>query len=196
MTNIGNPWPKLTMGFTNTLSYKNFDLSILITGTYGNDIYNYIAFATSNPNNINLSRNLMQGEMNYAKITTDASGNPIVSNSNTSVPRLTSSQIASDNNYGKNSSLYVEDGSYLKLKNVSLSYSIPTKVLNYSRVIKGLKATIGAQNLYTLTHYKGYDPEVGAYVGMGSSNSNQAIGIDFGRYPLTRMYTATVSVNF
>lgn len=196
MTNIGNPWPKLTMGFTNTLSYKNFDLSILITGSYGNDVYNYVAYATSNPNNIYLSRNLLLREMNYAKITTDANGSPIVSNSNTNIPRLTSSQIASENNYGKNSSLYVEDGSYLKLKNVSLSYSIPAKILGYSRVIKGLKATVGAQNLYTLTHYTGYDPEVGAYVGMGSSNSNQAIGIDFGRYPLTRMYTATVSVNF
>jgi hypothetical protein len=90
----------------------------------------------------------------------------------------------------------VEDGSYLKLKNVSLSYNVPDKYLGYTKVIKGLKATIGVQNLYTLTHYKGYDPEVGAYVGTGSSGSNQAIGIDFGRYPLAPMYTATISVNF
>ena len=55
ITNIGNPWPKLTVGFTNTFSYKGFELSILITGTYGNDVYNYIAAANSNPNNINLA---------------------------------------------------------------------------------------------------------------------------------------------
>lgn len=195
MTNIGNPWPKFTAGFTNTFSFKGFDISILITGTYGNDIYNYIASASSNPNNINLSRNLLVTALDYAKITTSG-GNPVLSNPGTNVARVSNDQIANDNNYGKISTRYVEDGSYLRLKNVSLSYNIPTKVLGYTRVIKGLRATVGAQNIYTLTHYKGFDPEVGSYVGTGSSSANQAIGIDFGRYPLTPMYTATVSVNF
>jgi len=63
-------------------------------------------------------------------------------------------------------------------------------------VVKGLRAIIGVQNLYTFTSYKGYDPEVGAYVGTGASGSNQAIGIDFGRYPMTPMFTTTISVNF
>ncbi len=196
MTNIGNPWPKLTAGFTNTFSYKGFDLSILIIGTYGNDIYNFIAAANSNPNNINLSRNLLIEAMNYAKLTTDASGNPILANPGTNVPRITNNPVSSDNNYGKITDRFVEDGSYLRLKNVSLSYNVPVKYLGYTKIIKGLRVTIGAQNLYTLTHYKGFDPEVGAYVGTGSSSSNQAIGIDFGRYPLTRMYNAAVSVNF
>jgi TonB-linked SusC/RagA family outer membrane protein len=195
MTNIGNPWPKLVAGFTNTFSYRGIDLSILITGTYGNDIYNYIAYEASNPNNINLSRNLLIDAMQYAKVTTNG-GNPVLSNPGTSIPRMSNNQISNDNNYGKNTTRFVEDGSYLRLKNVSLSYSLPSKLLGYTKVIKGLKATISAQNLVTLTHYKGYDPEVGAYVGTGSSGDNQAIGIDFGRYPLTRMYTATISVNF
>jgi TonB-linked SusC/RagA family outer membrane protein len=195
MTNIGNPWPRLIGGFTNTFSFKGFDLSILITGTYGNDIYNYIAYEASNPNNINLSRNLLVKAMEYAKVTTNA-GNPVLSNPGTTVPRMSNNTVANDNNYGKTTSRFVEDGSYLKLKNVSLSYNIPDRFLGYTKVIKGLRATIGAQNLYTLTHYKGYDPEVGAYVGTGSSGSNQAIGIDFGRYPLAPMYTATISVNF
>ncbi len=195
MTNIGNPWPKLTAGFTNTFSYKSFDLSILIIGTDGNDIYNYIAFEASNPNNINLSRNLLIKAMDYAKLTT-SNGAPMLSNPGTTVPRMSSNQIANDNNYGKITNRFVEDGSYLRLKNVSLSYNIPAKYLGYTKVIKGFKATVGAQNVYTLTHYKGYDPEIGAYVGTGSSGSNQAIGIDFGRYPLTPMYTATISVNF
>jgi TonB-dependent starch-binding outer membrane protein SusC len=134
--------------------------------------------------------------MNYAKITTDANGNAILANPGTTVPRISNNQVASDNNYGRISSLYVEDGSYLRLKNVSLSYNLPAKYLGYTKVIKGLKATIGAQNVFTLTHYKGYDPEIGAYVGTGSSSANQAIGIDFGRYPLTRMYNATISANF
>ena len=67
MTNIGNPWPKLTGGFTNTFSYKGFDLSILITGTYGNDIYNYIASTEHNPNNVNLSRNFFADAMELCK---------------------------------------------------------------------------------------------------------------------------------
>jgi hypothetical protein len=196
ITNIGNPWPKLTAGFTNSFSYKGFDLSILITGVYGNDVFNYVAMANSNPNNIYLSRNLLVAGMEYAKIETDGSGNPTLVNPGTEVPRITNNTVANENNHGKISNRFVEDGSYLRLKNISLSYNFPARWLGYTKVIKGLKATIGAQNLYTLTHYKGYDPEIGAYVGQGSSAGNQAIGIDFGRYPLTPMYTAAVSVNF
>lgn len=196
MTNIGNPWPKLTAGLTNSFSYKGFDLSVLIIGTYGNDIYNYIASEASNPNNINLSRNLLTASMDYAKVSMDGNGKPFLTNAGTTIPRMSSNSVANDNNYGKITNRFVEDGSYLRLKNVTLSYNVPFKYLNYTKVIKGLRATIGAQNLFTITKYKGYDPEVGAYIGTGSSSSNQAIGIDFGRYPLTRMYTATISVDF
>jgi hypothetical protein len=196
VTNIGNPWPKLTGGLSNTFSFKGFDLSILITGTYGNDIYNYIASEASNPNNINLSRNLLVASMDYARLTTNSSGFPALVNPETSIPRMSNNQIANENNYSRITTRFVEDGSYLRLKNISLSYNVPTRVIGYAKVIKGLKATIGAQNIATITGYKGYDPEVGAYVGQGSSSQNQAIGIDFGRYPLTPMYTATISVNF
>jgi TonB-dependent starch-binding outer membrane protein SusC len=200
MTFIGNPWPKLTGGFTNSFSYKNFDVSILITGTYGNDVYNYIAQEASNPNNINLSRNLFIEAMNYAKLTTDNNGNVVLSNPGTMVPRMSTNPVSSENNFGKNTSRFVEDGSYLRLKNISLSYNVSSKYLNYTKLIKGLKATIGVQNLYTLTHYKGYDPEVGSYIGTGAgggvNGGNQAIGIDFGRYPSTPMYSATINVNF
>jgi hypothetical protein len=200
ITNIGNPWPKLMGGFTNSFTYKNFDLSILITGTYGNDVYNYIAAEASNPNNINLSRNLLIDAMDYAKLTTDGSGKVVLQNPGTIVPRMSTNTVSTENNFGKTSSRFVEDGSYLRLKNVSLSYNIPAKYLGYTRIIKGLKATVGAQNVLTLTKYKGYDPEVGAYVGTGAgggtNGGNQAIGIDFGRYPITPMYTATISVNF
>jgi hypothetical protein len=196
LTIIGNPWPKLTGGFTNSFSYKGLDLSILITGTYGNDVYNYIAAEASNPNNINLSRNLLVRSMEYAKLTTDASGKVVLSNPGTRVPRISNNQVSSDNNFGRITDRFLEDGSYIRLKNVSLSYSLPSKWLGYSKVIKGLRATVGAQNLLTITNYSGYDPEVGAYVGQGASGGNQAIGIDFGRYPITPMYTTTISVNF
>jgi hypothetical protein len=109
---------------------------------------------------------------------------------------ITNNTVANENNHSKISTRFVEDGSYLRLKNVTLSYNVPTKVLGYAKVIKGLKASISAQNIFTLTHYTGYDPEIGAYVGQGSSSQNQAIGIDFGRYPLTPVYSATLNVNF
>jgi TonB-linked SusC/RagA family outer membrane protein len=195
ITDIGNPWPNLTFGFTNTLTYKEFELSILFIGTSGNDVYNYIAAANSNPNNIYLSRNLLIEGMEYAKLSTDAS-NPTITNPGTEVPRITNNTVANENNYGKTSNRFVEDGSYFRLKNVSLSYNLPGKLLGYTKVIKGLRATVGAQNVFTITNYKGYDPEIGAYVGQGSSSQNQAVGIDFGRYPLTAMFTASLSVNF
>ncbi len=144
-------------------------MSILITGVSGNDIYNQIAAVNSNPNNIYLSRNLLIEGMDYAKLTTDASGKTFITNTGTFVPRITSNTVANENNHSKISTRFVEDGSYLKLKNVSLSYNVPAKYLGYTKVIKGVKATISAQNLYTLTHYKGYDPEIGAYVGTGAS---------------------------
>lgn len=200
ITDIGNPWPKLTGGFTNTFSYKNFDLSILLTGSYGNDIYNYIRYEASNPNNINLSRNLFIDALDYAKLTADGSGNVVLANPGTMVPRISTNPVSSENNFGKNTSRFVEDGSYIRIKNVSVSYNVPAKYLGYTKVIKGIRATVGAQNLYTLTRYKGYDPEVGAYVGTGSSGGtnggNQATGIDFGRYPITPIYATTISVNF
>jgi len=196
MTDIGNPWPKLTGGLTNTFSYKGFELSMLIIGTYGNQVYNYIAADASNPNNINLSRNLLVKAMEYAKIDSKDPSNPKLINPETSIPRISNNQIASDNNYAKITNRFVEDGSYLRLKNISLTYDVPAKWLGYTKVIRNLRVTVGAQNVLTLTHYHGYDPEVGSYVGTGSSTDNQAIGIDFGRYPLTRMYNAAVSVNF
>lgn len=196
ITNIGNPWPTLTGGFSNNFTFKGFELGILFTASVGNDIYNYIAAEASNPNNINLSRNLLIDAMDYARVTTNGSGLPVLENPNTNIPRMSNNQIANDNNYGRISTRFVEDGSYLRLKNVSLSYNLPSRLIGYQKVIKGLRATIGAQNIATITGYKGYDPEIGAYVGQGSSAQNQAIGIDFGRYPLTPMYTATISVNF
>jgi TonB-dependent starch-binding outer membrane protein SusC len=197
-TFIGNPWPKLTAGFTNSFTYKGFDLSILFTATFGNDIYNYIAAQNSNPNNVNLSRNFLIDALGYARLT-DKNGTIVLANPETRIPRITNNPISSDNNYGKITNRFVEDGSYIRLKNVSIGYSIPSKLLSRTKAIKGLKVVLGAQNLFTITDYTGYDPEIGAYVGTGSSGGNQgnqAIGIDFGRYPLTPLYTATVSVNF
>jgi TonB-dependent starch-binding outer membrane protein SusC len=193
MTNIGNPWPKLFGGFTNTFYYKGFELSVMFTGSFGNDVYNYIAAVNSNPNNINLSRNLLIGAMNYAKPSTDGNGKPFLLNPESDVPRIS---YGPNGNYARITDKWVQDGSYIRLKNISLSYNFSNTLLAKTKVFRGARASFGVQNLLTFTDYKGYDPEVGAYVGRDAGNWNQAIGLDFGRYPLTPIYTFQLSVNF
>ena len=84
----------------------------------------------------------------------------------------------------------------IRLKNISLSYNVPTSLLSKVKWVKGLRATVGAQNVATITGYSGFDPEVGTYVGGNANAGNQAIGLDYGRYPLTPIYTFTLGVNF
>ena len=194
-TYIGNPWPKLFGGFTNTFSYKGFDLSVLVTGTFGNDIYNMLSMVNSKMGRFYTSRNLMLDVMNYARLA-DKNGAIVIENSGTNVPRITGSQIPNDNNYNVVSSRWVEDGSFIRIKNVSLSYNVPASFISKSKVLKGLRATFGAQNIATFTKYSGYDPEVGASVGGNVNATNQAIGLDYGRYPLTPIYTFSLGVNF
>ncbi|RYZ62445.1 MAG: SusC/RagA family TonB-linked outer membrane protein, partial [Chitinophagaceae bacterium] len=194
-TYIGNPWPKLFGGFTNSFSYKGFDLSILVTGTSGNDIYNMLAMVNSKMGRFYTSRNLMTDVMNYARLE-DQNSKIVILNPETNVPRITGSQIPNDNNYNVISSRWVEDGSFIRLKNVSLSYNLPNSLIQKLKVVRGVRATVGAQNLLTWTKYTGYDPEVGASVGANVNAQNQAIGLDYGRYPLTPIYSFSLGVNF
>jgi TonB-dependent starch-binding outer membrane protein SusC len=192
-TNIGNPWPKMYGGFTNNFSYKGFELSILITATLGNDIYNYIARVNSNPNNINLSRNLLIGAMDYARPITNAQGQVVLANPSTTVARIS---YGPNGNYTRITDKWVEDGSFVRVKNISLSYNLPAKLISKMKMVKGVRFAVGVQNIATITGYKGFDPEVGSYVGANTSASNQAIGVDNGRYPLTPIYTFNLGVNF
>jgi TonB-linked SusC/RagA family outer membrane protein len=192
-TNIGNPWPKLFAGFTNNFSYKGFDLSILITATYGNDIYNYISKVSTNPNNINLSRNLLTDVMDFAKPTMDGSGKVVLQNPNTDIPRIS---YGPNNNHARPTSRWVEDGSFIRIKNITLGYNLPSTLLSKQKFIKGARLSLSGQNIFTFTKYTGLDPEVGAYVGRDASRVNQAIGLDFGRYPLTPVYSFSLGLDF
>jgi hypothetical protein len=192
-TFIGNPWPKFSFGFTNSFSYKGFDLNVLLTGSYGNDVYNYLRFINTNPNNINLGQNLLKETFGYAKL--QGEGNDTrLSNPGTDVPRITAGDV--NGNGRRFTDKFVEDGSYLRIKNVSLSYSLPASLLGKQPVVKGAQFTVGVQNLATFTRYKGYDPEVGAYVGREVAADRQTIGVDYGRYPLTPVYTFSVGIDF
>jgi TonB-linked SusC/RagA family outer membrane protein len=192
-TYIGNPWPKMTFGLTNTFSYRGFDLSILVTAVQGNDIFNYLRFENTNPNNLNLGRNLLQESFDYARVS-DAGGKAHLLNPGTTVSRI----VATDANGNGNrfTNLFVEDGSYIRIKNVQLGYNIPRALLKQQAVVSSIRLSAGVQNLATFTKYKGYDPEVGAYLGKEVQLNSQLMGVDAGRYPLTRLYTASVAVEF
>jgi len=190
-TFIGNPEPKFTFGFGNTFSWKGFDLSIQFSGSYGNDVLNYnrrfleITGSTSNQ---------LKTVLDYAVVAKiDENGpddyrNYHVVNTNTTLPRLYTSSSANNNN--RVSDAYIEDGSYIRLQNVSLSYTFPKKWLK-NTFVSNLKLYCNIQNLFTITKYDGYDPEVGSLWGNALMN-----GIDYGRYPSPRIYTFGLNVSF
>ncbi|MET0635320.1 MAG: TonB-dependent receptor [Chitinophagaceae bacterium] len=194
-TYIGNPWPKLFGGLTNSFSYKGFDLSVLLTGSFGNDIFNMTSMLNSKATRFYNSRNLMLSVTDYARLV-DKDGVVSIANPGNNVPRLTGAQRANDNNYNVINSFWVEDGSFVRIKNISLSYNIPSSFISKQKLVRGARATISAQNIATFTKYTGYDPEVGASVGGPVNQGNQAIGLDYGRYPLTPIYTFSLGVNF
>jgi TonB-dependent starch-binding outer membrane protein SusC len=193
-TFIGNPWPKYFAGFTNSVSYKGLDLSILLTGTFGNDVYNYLRMENINPNNINLGRNLFTEAFDYAKVALDAEGNPYLSNPGGKVPRMSGGN--KNNNFDRHTTKFVEDGSFVRVKNISLNYNLPASWVARQKYVKSARLGFSAQNVLTFTKYTGYDPEVGSYVGPNLNQTNQPIGVDAGRYPLTPIYSFNIGIDF
>jgi TonB-dependent starch-binding outer membrane protein SusC len=193
-TFIGNPWPKWYAGFTNTFSYMGIDVSVLITSSYGNDVYNYIRNENSNPNNINLGRNMFLTAFDYARVAMDAEGNPYLENPETNVARMSGGN--KNNNFDRHTDKFVEDGSYVRVKNISVSYNFPKSLIANQKFIKAARVGLSAQNVFTITGYTGYDPEVGSYVGPNANPGNAAVGVDYGRYPLTPVYSFNVGIDF
>jgi TonB-dependent starch-binding outer membrane protein SusC len=193
-TVIGNPWPEWFGGFTNTFSYKGFDVSILITATYGNQVYNYLRYQNNNPNNINLGRNMFAETFDYAKVATDEEGNPYLLNPDTEVNRISSSNL--NGNYDRLTDKYLEDGSYVRLKNISVNYNIPGSLVSRQKIVRSIRVGASVQNVFTITGYSGYDPEVGGYVGPNADQARGFISVDYGRYPLTPVYSFNLGVEF
>ena len=204
-TNIGSPLPKFTFGMTNTFSYKNFDLAVFLNGTYGNKIYNYSAMNLSNMKSV--WDNQLQIVTDRAKVTPidadkaypinkdgtdiynwfDDINNVRVSNPTTKIPRA----IANDPNDNERiSDRYVEDGSYLRIKNLTLGYTLPKHLISRYN-IDNVRVHVNVQNLYTFTNYSGYDPEVGV-----STLSTNVYGLDNGRYPAPQVYSFGLSLSF
>ena len=166
-TYIGNPTPEWSFSLNNSFFYKNFDLQIFLQGVAGNDIYN--------ANRI-WQEGMAVPQNQTAKVLDRWTGE----GTSNSVPRA----VYSDpNKNARHSSRFVEDGSYLRIKNLTLGYTLPSTI-SKKAYLQTLRLYMSCQNLYTFTKYSGFDPEVGAN------------GVDLSTYPLTRTISFGVNVKF
>ena len=205
-TNIGSPLPKFTFGWTNSFSYKNFDMSIFINGSYGNKVLNYNLMGQGynglvHMNSVWTNQHTMIADrarfevIDGQKTYTDGSSwmddvtNVKVSNSGTKTPRPS---LSDPNDNDRMSDRYVEDGSYLRIKNVSFGYTFPKKLLSKVKV-ENFRIYCNIQNLYTFTKYRGYDPEVGAST---QDSTGLTFGVDNGRYPSPMTCSFGVNLTF
>ncbi len=198
-TNIGSPLPKFTFGWTNTFHYKDFDLSLLINGSYGNKVMNYTAInltsmksVWSNQSN-SINDRAQLGMIDPAKSYTgnwyDDITNIKVLNPNTKTPRAA---LNDPNDNDRISDRYIEDGSYIRLKNISIGYTFPKKITS-KLGLTNLRISANIQNLVTITDYSGYDPEIGAST---TDMYGYVFGLDNGRYPSPTTYSFGLNVTF
>ncbi len=170
-TVIGCAQPKFIYGLTNDFSWKGLTLSIFFQGSYGNQIFNASRIDTEGMVDFkNQSKAVLRRWMRPGMVT--------------DVPR--SGNVENIHN----SSRFVEDGSYLRLKTLTLSYTLPKHILQKT-FISGLQVYVTGQNLLTFTKYTGYDPEVNAY-----GTSAVALGVDYGTYPQSKTIIAGLNISF
>lgn len=166
-TDIGKGMPDFTYGFNMTASWRNFDLNMFWQGTIGNDIYDATRRADI------VSSNLPSWMLN--RWTGEGTSNKY--------PRF----VLGDNVNWQSSDLYVYDGSYLRLKNIQLGYTLPKNLTNKA-FISSLRLYVAAENLLTFTKYHGFDPEI--------SSGGTSLGIDRGVYPQAKTFTVGVNLAF
>lgn len=197
---IGNPLPKFTGGFGNTFSYKGFDLNFYFTFSYGNDVMNWLNMTINNPRDYtnNLLRSAALGYARYDVIDPEGSSDNIynvhVIGGKKNMPRMSTNDLNENNRVSSN---IIEDGSYLRLQSVNLSYTFPSAITSLLRINR-LKLYCNITNLFTITKYSGYDPEVGMARDQYSNYAQSALlnGFDAGRYPSPRTFTFGLNVGF
>lgn len=201
-TDIGSPLPKFTFGWTNTFRYKNLDLSIFLNGSYGNKVMNYNSLTLTHMNSTwtnqlqsVVSKRARLEPIDPTIVYADGSkwfdhiDNVRVKNPGTKIPHTS---INDPNDNDRISDRYVEDGSFLRIKNITLGYTFPKALLNKAK-IENLRVYVNIQNLYTFTKYTGYDPEVGAST---QDSTGLTYGLDNGRYPSPAMYSFGLNITF
>ena len=176
-TNLGSYLPKVSYGFTLSVDYKAFDLGIFFQGVGGNMIYNDAKVIT-------------EGMIRFFNAGTQVLNAWTPTNTNTNVPRA----IANDpNGNARTSTRFLENGSYLRMKNISLGYNFSsTKLTSWTKgTVSSFRIYVSGQNLLTFTNYTGYDPEVG-----NRTNNSLTNGIDWAIYPQPKAVQVGVQVNF
>lgn len=167
-TTIGNGTPTLTWGLSSNFTYKNFDLNMFFNGAHGYDIYNFTRNTTVNFSNA-----------------TELLNRWTPTNENTDVPAYSTTDIRREN-----TSRFVEDGSFIRLKNLVLGYNFPDSILDKIKFSQA-RIYVGAQNIWTSTDYTGFDPEVNS---AGNSDTNN--GLDLGGYPPSKSFTVGLNITF
>jgi TonB-linked SusC/RagA family outer membrane protein len=171
---IGNPNPKLFAGVTNNFSYKGVEVSVFFQGSFGNDVYNQ-------------TRQVIESQSDPYNQSTRVLNHWTPTNTNTDIPRPVRNDPNGNNRF---SNRWLEDGSYVRLKNLTVAYNFPTTLTKHA-AIQNLRLYVTGQNLITWTNYLGYDPEVSA-----DPFSSTSFGRDYGVYPQSRTYTIGLNANF
>jgi TonB-linked SusC/RagA family outer membrane protein len=192
-TYLGNPNPPFIFSFSINLSYKMFDFSAYFNGVAGNKIFNGAGRYFYDWNKIATNRSAkFAGRYrdpltdNAGNLILDVNGNPIdPGNESYSLPRLGSQ------NYGRSSELYIEDGSYLRLKNIQIGFTLPSNISNALKIQK-FRVYASLTNVFTITNYSGFDPEVARY----DFGDPSILGIDIGGYPQTRVLSIGANLTF
>jgi TonB-linked SusC/RagA family outer membrane protein len=169
---LGNANPDFTYGMRNSFSYKNISLSIYLQGVYGNEIANFNRFSLES----------FDGKNNNSKAALDRWTESNPTNKYPRANAASSSFVMSD--------AIVEDGSYLRIKEITLGYTLPKNISNAIN-INNIKLSVTASNIYTFTDYSGFDPEVSIYGG-----SVLGKGADYGAYPMSKSFIFGLSVDF
>lgn len=176
---LGSALPTFIYGFNNNVSFKNFTLTIFIQGSQGNKIFNAGRLeAEAMVNSANQSSAVLRRWQKPGDIT--------------DIPGVSTNATI---NNSLISTRFLEDGSYLRVKTITLSYDIPAKVLNHIGLSRA-SVYVSGNNLLTLTKYKGFDPEVNSYGNPGNSNDNRniSLGLDNGAYPQAKMFLFGLNV--
>ena len=168
--NIGNGYPKFTFGWNFNASYKNFDFSMLISGAFGSKI-------------ADVTRRL---DCNYVNLPAEFADSWTEENHSTTMPRFRFDDKDTNRNWGWFSDLYIHNGDYARIKNIQIGYTLPAS-LTHKFFVSRLRIYASAENLLTLTGYKGLDPELA---------NDELPGIDRGYYPQARTFTLGFNVNF
>ncbi|MCB9041603.1 MAG: TonB-dependent receptor [Lewinellaceae bacterium] len=191
-TIIGDPNPDFTFGFNNNFSYGPFGLTIYLNGSYGAEILNYSRVVIEGQTSVFNNQAATVADRAQIELV-DPSGaddnpeNVFLANPDSNIPRPSTND---NNRNNRMSDRFIEDGSYLRIQNVRLSYTLPASLTRKAR-IERLKLYINAQNLYTFTGYSGYDPEIGAF------NQDPLLqNVDMGRYPSPRLFTFGIDLDF